>query len=88
MFVKGSKMHFDDMVLYYKPTCPYCVKVLTFMEVYGINMEMRDTYDPANLDELLRINGRSQVPCLVIDGKPMLESDDIIAYLRSRVEAH
>ena len=25
-------MYFDNMVLYYKPTCPFCHKVLAFME--------------------------------------------------------
>lgn len=75
----------SNMVLYYKPTCPYCHKVLAFMESNGITMEMRNTLEPAARDELMALAGRTQVPCLVIDGKPMLESDDIIAYLRSQL---
>jgi glutaredoxin len=31
------------------------------------------------------MNGGETVPCLVIDGKPMLESDDIVAWLESNV---
>ena len=32
-------------------------------------------------DELIKIVGKNQVPCLIVDGYPMLESDDIIKYL-------
>ena len=31
--------------------------------------------------ELLEIGGKTQVPCLVIDGKALYESDDIINWL-------
>jgi len=31
--------------------------------------------------ELITISGKTQVPCLVVDGQPMLESDDIIDWL-------
>ena len=39
-------MYFDNMVLYYKPTCPFCHKVLAFMEQEDIAMPMRDTLEP------------------------------------------
>ena len=36
------------------------------------------------MQERIQLNhGRTQVPCLTIDGKPMLESDDIIEYLEN-----
>ncbi len=35
-------------------------------------------------DDLEKLNGTRQVPCLVIDGKPMLESMDIIAFLKKK----
>lgn len=79
-------MKLDNMVLYYKPTCPYCQRVTHFIEANGIEMDMRDTLVEAHLEELLAINGVSQVPCLVVDGKPMLESEDIILYLKSVIE--
>lgn len=74
-----------NMVLYYKPTCPYCQKVLAYMADQDIAMEMRNTMEPGVRDELIELNGKTQVPCLVIDGDPMLESDDIIAYLHGLV---
>lgn len=46
-------------------------------------MDTRDTLQPGNQNDLVRIGGKKQVPCLVINGKPLYESDDIIAYLRS-----
>ncbi len=76
---------FDDMVLYYKPTCLFCQRVLSFMKDCGIEIALRDTADPAVRAELVRIGGKPQVPCLVIDGKPLYESADIIAYLKGRV---
>lgn len=77
-----------NLVLYYKPTCPYCLKVLAYMQEQDIAMEMRDTTDPANADALVGLTGRTQVPCLVIDGTPMLESDDIVMYLHGLVAAN
>ena len=69
--------------LYIKPTCPYCQKVLRFMEAHGIKIELRDTSaDPEAREELVRVGGKAQVPCLFIDGTPMYESDDIIAHLK------
>ena len=44
-----------------------------------------DSTDPQHRQELLDMNGTTQSPCLVVDGEPMLESADIIAYLQSRI---
>ena len=35
-----------------------------------------------NQDKLIESGGKVQVPCMVIDGKAMYESDDIIAYAK------
>lgn len=61
------------------------MKVLRFMEEHKINMDTRDTLQPGNQNDLVRIGGKKQVPCLIKDNKAMYESDDIIAYLRSEV---
>lgn len=37
--------------------------------------------NPDLKDELVTIGGKSQVPCLVINGEALYESDDIIAWL-------
>jgi glutaredoxin len=77
-----------DLVLYYLPTCPYCLKVLRFMERNGIVIDLRDTTDPENLRVLLEVGKMNQVPCLFIEGKALYESDDIIAYLAERFEVN
>lgn len=68
--------------LFIMPTCPYCRKVLLYMEKNGIELPQRDiTADPKARATLEQVGGKVQVPCLFIDGAPMYESDDIIAYL-------
>ena len=80
-------MQLANTVLYYKPTCPFCHKVLRFMEGHDISVEMRSVEEGDNRDDLIRIGGKAQVPCLVIDGEPMYESDYIIAYLQGKLSA-
>ncbi len=70
-----------QLTLYQSEGCPYCQKVLRFMQQKGITIPMKNTWDKSNREELITIGGMSQVPCLVIDGKAMYESDDIIAWL-------
>ena len=72
-----------SMILYHFDSCPYCVKVRDVIKELNVELEMRDTRaDDTYRQELLALAGKTQVPCLVIDGKPMHESDDIIDYLK------
>lgn len=74
--------YLQNLTLYYKKSCPYCQKVLRFMNENHITLDMRDTLQPGIQNDLVKIGGKKQVPCLVIDGKALYESDDIIAYLK------
>lgn len=76
--------YLEDHQLYYKKSCPYCVKVLRFMDSGKITLDLRDTTQPGVQDDLIRIGGKKQVPCLVHNGRALYESDDIIAYLREK----
>lgn len=68
--------------LYYKPTCPFCIKVLDYMKGKGIEIPLHDISAEAGAREhLIEVGGKAQVPCLFIDGEAMYESGDIIAYL-------
>jgi glutaredoxin len=69
--------------LFYRPTCPYCVKVVRFMEARGVDfVTMHDiTSEPDQAARLVEVGGKKQVPCLFIDGAAMYESSDIIEYL-------
>ena len=69
--------------LYYKPTCPYCQKVLTFMKTAGISLPLQDISSSEEARQtLIRVGSKQQVPCLFIDGKAMYESDDIIEFFK------
>jgi glutaredoxin len=74
-----------ELMLYYFPSCPYCRLVLDCLDRLGLEISMRDIQsEPGARDDLLEIGGKGQVPCLVIDGKPLYESGDIVRWL----EAH
>lgn len=75
-------MNDHDLVLYMKPICPFCVKVLNFMKERGIVLQQRNiSVDAEAAETLVRVGGKRQVPCLFIDGEPLYESSDIIAWL-------
>ena len=67
--------------LYSAPWCPFCRKVLRFMDERGIELPIRDYDIPENRAFLIENGGKAQIPCLFIDGKALYESDDIITYL-------
>jgi len=70
----------NNLTLYHKSTCPFCIKVLHYMDQNHISIPLKSVEDIDNYEELLKIGGKGQVPCLVIDGKPLYESDDIIRW--------
>ena len=77
--------YLENHTLYYKKSCPYCQKVLRLMDDRKIMMDTRDTLQPGIQNDLVRVGGKKQVPCLVVNGKPLYESDDIVEYLRTQV---
>ncbi len=78
-----------DLILYHFESCPYCEKVRrAIRELKVPAVEYRNIMDePARRDELIEMNGTRQVPCLVVDGRPMLESDEIVAFLKRNFAA-
>jgi len=76
----------EELSLFYSPTCPYCVKVLSFMERNGIVVDLKSTMEPVNLRTLLMVGKKNQVPCLLIRGEPLYESGEIISYLTKRFQ--
>jgi glutaredoxin len=70
-----------SLVLYQFKGCPYCERVTEYLKRRRITVPMRDILtDPGDLEELIRIGGKRQVPCLVIDGKALYESEEIIRW--------
>jgi len=74
--------------LYQFPECPYCDKVLRVINELKVDVTLHNTRTDSKAREaLVKLNGISQVPCLLINGKPMLESDDIVQWLKSNYAA-
>jgi glutaredoxin len=79
------------LTIYQFETCPFCVKVRRYLRSVGAELPLLDAKREPYRGELLREGGKVQVPCLKIeeaDGKArwLYESDDIIAFLKGRVE--
>jgi len=76
------------LVLYHFEGCPFCERVREFLRKSDIRILLKDTHaDPKAREELIRIGGKSQVPCLVIDGKALYELFDIIEWLKKNYKA-
>ena len=79
--------HTRQLALYYKATCPFCVKVLDALQTFGIDgIERCNPLEEENLNTLISEGGKRQVPCLRIEAEGQVfwlyESDAIIAYLQ------
>lgn len=74
-----------NLELFHRASCPYCKKVRNYLAENDLSEFV--TYsdvgeDSEKLEELEELTDDHQVPCLVVDGKPLLESDDIIAWFQ------
>jgi glutathione S-transferase len=77
-------------ILYFKPTCPFCQRVLQTAENLGVEFDLKDiTESDAIADELIAKGGKRQVPFLVDTEKDvsMYESSDIIDYIKENKPA-
>jgi len=73
------------LILYTKIGCPFCYKVLDFVEEKGIEVDEREVYfSEEYMAELMEKGGKRQIPYLHDTDKniQMYESDDIIEYLQ------
>ena len=71
--------------LFILESCPYCKKVMDFLEKEDIKYRKIDITDKSSEESLIRIGGKRQVPFLVDSDRniQMYESDDIIEYLKT-----
>lgn len=71
-----------NLILFYKPSCPYCKKVLATINTAAKGIQLKNIQsDQRAIQDLIRIGGKRQIPCLLIDGKPLYESQAIIEWL-------
>lgn len=73
-----------QLELYHRGPCPFSAKVREFIFENDLESEI-DFFDidedQGRREKLEELTDDHQVPCLVVDGKPILESDDIIDWL-------
>ena len=69
--------------LFVKSNCGHSLKAILGRD----NLHLQDqvplknvTEDSSATEQLKNLTGKDQAPCLVVDGKPMLEADDIVRY--------
>ena len=77
-----------NLQLFHKWQCPYSARVRNFIDEHqlGDKIEYVEIHEVEGAgDTLARMTGKSQVPCRVIDGKPMLESSEIVQWLRQNL---
>ena len=78
-----------ELVLYVMTGCPYCIKVKRFLTDNGVTIPERNISTDADAERtLIAVGGKRQVPCLFIDGKPLYESSDIIAWVQENLLSH
>lgn len=71
-----------ELVLYKYDSCPFCYRVKVSLDRMDVEVELRDVMvEPTYRQELRDKTGRTQVPCLFIDGEPLFESADIVDWL-------
>ena len=74
--------------LYHRWLCPHSKRVRDFIDEQklGDRIEFIEIGEVEGADaKLSELTGESQVPCLVIDGKPMLESTEIVGWLETNL---
>lgn len=81
-FVLAPLLLFADLMLYYSPYCPHSREVLDYLDQIHKTVPMKNVYENKTYkEELRKEGGKMQVPCLIIDGKPLYHSADIIQWL-------
>lgn len=79
---RGEPMDTVKLELYYMPSCPYCKRVTEYINKQHLDIPLIDISKvPGARQTLVRKGGKSQVPCLFINDKPLYESLDIIKWL-------
>lgn len=71
--------------LFILETCPYCKKVMSYMDENGISYNKIDITDKASEAALIQMGGKRQVPFMVDKDRniQMYESNDIIEYVKT-----
>ena len=70
------------LLLFYSSRCPYSQSVLSYLQRIHKQVPMKNVVNnPSAKEELKKLGGEMLVPCLLIDGQPLYNSDEIIRWL-------
>lgn len=71
--------------LFVLENCPYCKKVMSYMDEHHIKYNKINIENKASEESLIQIGGKRQVPFLVDKDRniQMYESSDIIEYVKT-----
>ena len=65
-----------SMIIYIKPTCPWCREALAYLDQAGFQYEVRNVLaDPVSFDRMREISSQSLTPTLETDGKILADFD-------------
>lgn len=75
-----------ELELYVMTGCPHCMKVKRVLADNGVTIPERNILTDSDAEQtLIAVGGKRQVPCLLIDGAPLYESSDIIAWVQKNL---
>ena len=71
--------------LFVLETCPYCIRVMDFLNKENMQYKKIDISNKESEESLIQIGGKRQVPFLIDTERniQMYESKDIIEYLKT-----
>jgi len=71
--------------LYMLETCPYCKKVMKYLDEHDFEYNKINIEDKSNEEILIKLGGKRQVPFIVDKDRnvQMYESSDIVEYLKT-----
>jgi glutaredoxin-like YruB-family protein len=62
--------------VYSTSTCPYCIRVKSYLDSQSVSYENIDvSTDKDGLEEMVRISGQMGVPLIVVDGQMIVGFD-------------
>lgn len=75
-----------ELILYKYDTCWFCRSVMAAIEEMQLTISYRDIHhDSGAIEELMKVGGKGQVPCLFINGTALYESAVIVHFLETQV---
>ena len=80
---RKGQLNTEQILFFYIPGCPYCKRVQKVLDMQERPYTLIDVKKPKNKKIMMqkRHNQKTSVPFMIIDGKPIDESDQIIDYL-------